>query len=532
MDWKASSRAGVVAAGGAEAVSAGTEMLRQDGNAADAAAATLLALMVTDHGDCSIGGEVPLMIFDARQQVVKVLSGMGSAPRAPEAIDWYMRNGIPSAGDVKIAPVPSVVDCCLTALRLYGTLSFATVVEPALALLDRGGDEWQPRLAVTLRKMVAEEQQSSGSREEKIQAACDHFYGRGARPSSIAEELEAFYVERGGFLRKTDLAAHFTRVEDPVTVDYRGYTVCKCGPWTQGPVLCQALRLLEGYDLRGMGFRSADSIHLAVEAMKLAMADRDAYYGDPNFVDVPLGALLSDRYTDIRRALIDPRSASLEPRPGDPRAMQALKEGDPFQPGIGGTTTCVVADRWGNVVAATPSANVMPGRHEGGRAGVTFGNRLRSFNTTPGHPNCIQAGKRPRITLTPSLVLKAGKPVLAVSVAGGDMQDQVTLSLLLDCIEFGLLPEQAVVAPRYVTSHHQDSFDPHQDRRQTFGRPGSLTVNDSLDSGVRQELARRGHHVRVENNAIGAPVMLSIDQERGELRAAGDPDAGRHAAGV
>ncbi len=480
IGWKADSKTGVIAAGAAGSVAAGMSILARDGNAADAAVATLLALMVTDHGYCSIGGEVPLMIYDARRQEVKVLSGMGSAPLDQAAIDWYMQHGIPEAGNVKIAPVPSVVDTCLTALKLYGTKTFGEVVEPTLALLDAGGEEWMPRLAVTLRKMTAEEHSAAGGREDKIQAACDLFYGRGEKPSSIADELEAFYIANGGFLRKADLAAHITRIEDPVTVDYRGYTVYKCGPWTQGPVLCQALRLLEGFDLKKMGYLSADYVHAVVEALKLALADRDEYYADPNFVDVPLAALLSDEYTRLRQPLIDMQQASLEVRPGDPRHMQALKPAGAFHASVGGTTTCVVADRWGNVVSATPSANVLPGHHEGGQAGVTFGNRLRSFNTTPGHPNCIQAGKRPRITLTPTLVLKQGKPVLAISVSGGDVQDQVSLGLLLDFVEFGMLPEQAVIAPRFATAHHEDSFDPDPDRRRTFGPVGSLSSHGNL----------------------------------------------------
>ena len=532
MGWKAESRIGVIAAGGAGAVEAGMLILKAGGNAADAAVATLLALMVTDHGDCSFGGEVPLMIYDAARGEVKVLSGMGSAPLSQQAIDWYMRHGIPEPGNMKIAPVPSVIDCCLTALKLYGTRTFGEVVSPTLALLDAGSEFWHPNMAVTLRKMVQEEGAVSGGREEKIQAACDLFYGRGGKPSSIADDLEAFYIEQGGFLRKADLAAHFTRIEDPVFVNYRGYTVCKCGPWTQGPYLCQALRLLEGYDLKSMGHLSQDTIHVVVEAIKLAMADRDEYYGDPNFVEVPLAALLSDEYTRIRRPLIDSRRASLLVRPGDPYTMKPLKEPGPPQPVVGGTTTCVVADRWGNVVAATPSANVLKGRHAAGRAGVTFGNRLRSFNTTAGHPNCIQAGKRPRITLTPTLVLKDSRPVLAISVAGGDLQDQVTLQLLLDFIDYGLTPERGVIAPRFATHHHQDSFDPNPERAQTFLGAGSLVLNESIAANVRQDLSQRGHILETVSGTIGTPVMIHIDQETGLLHAAGDPAANRHAAGL
>ena len=530
IGWNAVSKTGVVAAGGAKAVAAGIEILDAGGNAADAAAATIIALNVTDHGACSIGGEVPLLIFDAEKQEVKSLSGQGRAPLSQTAIDWYMKNGIPN-GDIKMAPVPSVVDLCTTTLKLYGTKTFEEIVAPTLALLDAGAEEWHSKLAVTLRRMVEEEQITSGSREEKVQAASDRFYGRNGG-SDIADDLEAFYIEKGGFLRKADLAAHVTLVEDPVTVDYRGYTVCKCGPWTQGPYLCQALRLLEGFDLKGMGHCSADYVHVVAEALKLAMADRDEYYGDPEFVDVPLSVLFSDAYTEIRRPLIDMKKASHEARPGDVDNMKPIKAGGVFRPGVGGTTTCAVADRWGNVVAATPSANVHYEEGMGGPTGVSYGNRLRSLNTTPGHPNCIQPGKRPRITLTPTLVLKNNSPILAISVAGGDQQDQTTMNLLLDFIEFGLQPEAAVTAPRFATAQHQDSFDPNPDRAQTFKQAGPLSISDSVDASVRQELARRGHQVAAKATPIATPVMLYIAKDSGMNYAAGDPAAGRHAAGL
>ncbi len=531
IGWKAVSKTGIVAAGGAKAVAAGIEILESGGNAADAAAGTILALNVTDHGACSIGGEVPLLIFDAEKQEVKSLSGQGAAPLSQTAIDWYMKHGIPN-GDIKMAPVPSVIDLCTTTLKRYGTKTFEEIVAPTLALLEAGEADWHPKLARTLQRMVEEEKKTSGSREQKVQAASDRFYGRNDVNSDIAGELENFYIEKGGFLRKADLAAHVTRIEDAVMADYRGYTVCKCGPWTQGPYLCQALRLLEGFELKDMGHVSADYIHVVIEALKLAMADRDEYYGDPDFVDVPLSVLLSDVYTEIRRPLIDMKKAAHEARPGDAEKMEPLKTGGIFRPGVGGTTTCVVADRWGNVVAATPSANVHHEEEIGGKAGVSYGNRLRSLNTTPGHPNCIQPGKRPRITLTPTLVLKAGAPILAISVAGGDLQDQATINLLLNFIEFGMLPETAVTAPRFATAHHQDSFDPNPDRVQTFKHAGSLTINDSVSADVQQELATRGHRITAKASAIAAPVMLYIAEEIGMYYAAGDPAAGRHAAGL
>ena len=531
IGWNAASKSGAVAAGGAGAVAAGIEILEQDGNAADAAAATILALNVTDHLSCSIGGEVPLLIFDAQKQKVDALCGQGRAPLSPEAIDWYMKNGIPGEGDMKMAPVPSVVDLCITTLIQYGTLTFEQIASPAVALLDQGQESWHPNLATTLRKLIEEEQMTIGSRERKLQAANDRFYGRNPFRNDIAEDLEAFYIRKGGFLRRADLAAHRTLIEEPVLVNYRGYTVCKCGPWTQGPYLCQALRLLEGFDLKAMGHCSADYVHVVAESIKLAMADRDAYYADPAFVDVPLKALLSDEYTEIRRPLIDLHKASTQARPGDPLQMKPLKGSCEFQASIGGTTTCVVADRWGNVVAATPSANVDAKTLDGGETGVTYGNRLRSLNTAPGHPNCIAPGKRPRITLTPTMVLKNGKPIVAISVAGGDLQDQVTLNLLLDFVEFGLQPAASVTAPRFATAHHQDSFDPNPDRSQTFLAAASLTINNDVSQNVQDELARRGHQVEATEGPIGHPSMIYIDGDE-VFHAAGDPAADRHSAGA
>lgn len=532
IGWNAVSTTGAVAAGGAEAVAAGIEILENGGNAADAAAGTIIALNVTDHFACSIGGEVPVIIYDAKQDQVKTLSGQGRAPLSQDAIDWYMHNGIPDK-DIKMAPVPSVVDLCITMLQTYGTKSFEEIVSPTLAILDRGEEAWHPNLAVTLRRMVEEEQITSGSCEEKLQSACDRFYGRHPERNDIAEDLEAYYKDLGGFLRKSDLAAHETLIEDPISIDYRGYTVYKCGTWTQGPYLCQALRLLEGFDIKGMGHLTADYVHVAVESLKLAMADRDTYYADPVFEDVPLDELFSDEYTELRRPLIDMAQASHEARPGDPYNMKPVKDGGAFEPWVGGTTTCVIADRWGNVVSATPSANVdRTADPMGGTTGVSYGNRLRSLNTTPGHPNCIKPGKRPRITLTPTMVFKDGKPILAISVAGGDLQDQAALNLLLNHIEFGMLPEKAVTAPRFATHHHQDSFDPNPNRQETFKQVASLDINDTVDEDVREELAGRGHRVEAKSGTIATPVMLFIDPESGEFHAAGDPKAGRHAAGL
>ena len=530
IGWQATGKGGAVAAGRSGAVAAGMRLLEADGNAADAAAATLLALAVTDYGSFAIGGEIPLLIFDAKKNHVKVLSGVGRAPLDPKAIEWFNANGIPAKGSMKSAPTPGAVDLCLTLLKLYGTKSFADAVAPTFKLLDKHEREWHADLAVTLRKLVEAEKNATGTRKDKLVAARDRFY-----TGDVADELEAWYIATGAFLRKRDLAAHKTLVEDPVSVNYRGYTVHKCNTWTQGPTLCQTLRLLEGFDLKSMERLSADYIHVLVEALKLGFADRDEYYGDPRFADVPLAQLLSDQYTKLRHPLIDLKRASLERRPGNPRSMRPLlakadNAGKPSDIPVQDTTTCVVADRWGNMVAATPSCNLVGNKP--GPSGVTQGNRVRSLNTTPGHPNRVQPGKRPRVTLTPTLVTRDGKPVIAISVAGGDLQEQTTLNVLLNRIEFEMMPADAVTAPRFNTSHHQGSFDPNPDREAAFLSAAGLRVNEAIPEDVRADLSARGHAITTTDKPIAHPVMIYVDRDTGTFHAAGDPAAHRHAAAL
>lgn len=546
ISTKASSKHGVVAAGKAEGVAAGLAILKAGGNAADAAVATLLVLSIKHIGAFCIGGEVPMMIYDAKRKEVKVLSGQGAAPLDSNAIAWYYKNGIPG-DDLRAAAVPAVIDLCVSALQRYGTMSFEQVANPALAILDAGGPNWYrdtgsgdtldglsgkkidanllmadyggrswyDDLARTLRKLVEAERNAIGTREAKLQAVTDRFY-RG----DIADELVEWYVERGGFLRKRDLAAHVTRIENPVAVNYRGCTVYKCDAWTQGPYLSQTLRLLEGFDLKRMGFLSANYIHVVIEAMKLALADRDEFYGDPLFSEIPLPALLSDQYTALRRSLIDMNCASQELRPGDPIHMRARLERKPRTfPNAGGTTTCVVADRWGNVVAATPSG-LSSTEGSGGSTGVTHGTRLVIFNTWPDHPNRIEPGKRPRTTLTPTLVLKDGKPILAISVAGGDMQDQAALQLILDCVDFSMSLDDAMAAPRFATEHFIGSFG------QDPPKLGSLNLHEQIPEEVRKELERRGHTIKTTSSNIGGVAMLRLERESGLWRGQGAAAAG------
>jgi gamma-glutamyltranspeptidase / glutathione hydrolase len=513
-DRSATGSKGLVVSGNALSTAAGIKILEKGGNAADAGAATLLALSVTYVGAFCVGGEVPIMVYNSEKNDVKVLSGQGGAPLDAKAIEWYMQHGIPD-GEVKAAAVPATVDAVVTLLKICGTRSFEEVVQPTLEILDAGGPtwyidtgsrrrietgvHWQADMATTFRKMVESERQAKGTREQRLQAVSDRFY-RG----DIADDLERWYIEKGGFLRKADLAAHRTRVEDPLLVDYRGYTVYKCGPWTQGPYLLETLRLLEGYNLKDMGFQSADYIHTVTEAMKLALADRDEYYGDPNFVKVPMRELLSDQYTTIRRPLIDAGKASLELRPGDPYRMQPLKTPGPTQPAHGGTTVMCVKDRWGNLIAATPSG-LSSTAGVAGKTGIIHGARLTSLNTFKGHPNVIEPGKRPRVTLSPTLMFKGRQPLMAISVAGGDMQDQAAIQLILEYVDFGITGEAAFKAPRFSTNHFVSSFG------QGRARLGSLQVNSALPDDVQADLKRRGHNTTVGRGAVGGVALIAIE---------------------
>jgi gamma-glutamyltranspeptidase/glutathione hydrolase len=515
------------------------EILKRGGNAADAAAATILALSVTDSRSFCFGGEVPILIYDARSKGVTVIAGQGTAPRLATREHFNSKGGIPAKG-IEPAAVPAALDACLTLLDRFGTMSFTQAVAPTRHLLVQPPrrEPWHSDFARTLETLVAAEtlayppetNSAAGDRSRGLRLVADTFY-RGP----IARRIDAWSRANGGLIRYVDLATHVTRVEEPVSIAYRGFTIYKCGPWTQGPYLLEALQVLEGFDLKAMGHNRPEAIHTLVETLKLTMADRDTYYADPLFGDVPLIDLLLPEYAAKRRALIDPKHASLERRPGDPRSGKAVLDpaADPAWRHAArpladarDTTTCLVADHWGNVVAATPSgwSGVVAGD-----TGVWLGTRLQSFNVWDDHPDVIVPGKRPRITLSPTIVLRENRPVLAVSVAGGDNQDQMTLQLLVDHIDFGLAPAESVVAPRFMTDHFISSF------RQKPPALGQLRINPEIGEDMLEALKNLGHKLVVRSGPLAAaPSVISLIQNDPRnkphaLRAAGDPRAGRHA---
>jgi gamma-glutamyltranspeptidase/glutathione hydrolase len=331
-------------------------------------------------------------------------------------------------------------------------------------------------------------------------------------------------------LRESDFAAYRSKVEEPVTTKYRGIDVYKVGFWSQGPALLENLNLLEGFDLKSMNHNSADYLHTLVEAMKLGYADRDTYYGDPEFSQVPM-QLIAKEYANIRRALINPQKASAEHIAGDPIRMQARVPVEfararlAHRNGEHQDTTCVnVIDKSGNMFSATPSGGWVPAVIAGD-TGIPLTQRAQSFVLTPGHPNQLAPRKRPRITLTPTIALKDGKPWLAFSTPGGDSQDQTLLQIFLNVVEFGMNPQEALEASRVNSLAMYSSFDSHSDR------PLELDVEKRIPESVLDQLRARGHKLTVGSDWSNptSPTMVKYDAETGVISAGADVRGHRYA---
>ncbi len=489
-DWQANGTQGAVSAGGRDAVAAGLEILKKGGNAADGGGRH-------DPGFERHGFAVVLFRWRSADPGLRCPATRGHRDRraggsasAGDARSFQGRRRHPGQRDRGGGRSGRARRLSDAARPLWhddfhpGDRTHPGHSAPA----RHGRQPWHADFARTLDTLVEAEAQaipaSSAYGPGRPRAGCGWWPTRFIADRSLAGSMPG-RRSHGGLIRYVDLATHTTRIEDAVAVTYHGLTIYKCGPWTQGPYLLEALQILKDIDLKALGHNRPDAIHTIVETMKLALADRDTFYADPLFADVPLAALLSPEYGALRRGLIDPSHASLERRPGDPLVTPggSRPAADPAQRHIlpppspaHDTTTCVVADRFGNVVAATPSgwSGVVAGD-----TGVWLGSRLQSFNVWEDHPNVIVPGKRPRITLSPTLVLRDNKPVLAISVAGGDNQDQMTLQLLLNHFDFGLDPAASVVAPRFMTDHLIGSF------RQTPPALGKLRINPEIGSRKR-----------------------------------------------
>src|SRR2546428_5446532 len=385
----------------------------------------------------------------------------------------------------------------------------------------------QPNLARTLRTIADADKRAfarTHNRATAIRAGRDAFY-----KGDIARRIADADKAAGGVFSYDDLASFHGKIEKPTTTNFHGFDVYKAGPWDQGPVLLQTLNILEGVDLKAFGTNSADYIHHVHEAIKLAYADRNAYYGDPAFTQVPIAGLLSKPYAAERRALIGPQ-ASLEHRVGDPfRFDPSVKPPavryTPHSQGLktpttAGDTTCVdVVDKDGNLFSATPSSGwLLGGAFVAGDTGVPLSNRMTVFDLDPLSPNVLAGGKRPRTTLTPTLVLKAGKPFLALSTPGGDSQDQQILNVLLQMIVFGKDVQEAIEAPRVNSLHPFGSFDTHP------SEPGVLEIEDRVPPAGRDPLLARGHKLKVRPTyglSTGV-VAVGVDPANGTLRGGAD----------
>lgn len=537
-------------------VEAGFRILAAGGNAVDAGVASTLAAAVTEQARFGLGGEMPLLIKMNGKPVV-VVSGVGTAPKLATP-EWYGQRKpgawenpaqmppIPGEG-IHAAILPGVFDGLMLALQQYGTKSFAEVAAPAIEYADqfpigeefsafiRNGERllasWpasrahflpgdkvpqrgtifkQPALAKTLRELAGAEKKQRGNREKKIQAVRDYFY-RGP----IAKKIAAFSEANGGLIRYEDLRDFKAEIDTPQTTEYRGYTVVKPGFWTQGPVMLQALQLLEGYDLKTMGHNSAPYLHTVIEAVKLAFADRDAHYGDPKFSKIPAETLLSRDYAAVRRKLIDPNRASMESRPGATGAN--LRAAIATEHNSVQDTTCVnVVDKQGNVFSATPSGAWLPSVIAGD-TGIPLSSRLQSFVMTKGHANELAPGKRPRVTLSPTIVLKDGKPFFAMSTPGGDNQDQAMLQVLLNIIDFGMAPQEAVEAPRFQTEHFYSSFATHE------FVPGRTRIEKRIPQSVMDALTAKGHIVQPSGDWSNGSAPTVILVRDGVLDGGADP---------
>ena len=556
------------------AATAGAMTFQKGGNAVDAACA-MLAATTTMFDSLAWGGETQALIFNPKTGKVIAVNGLGVAPTGATPEFFKSRNmPYPPEYGPLAAVTPGTPGGLLLMLAEYGKLSLKDVLAPAMQLAEgypieaelangiereksyiqqwpysaklflthpgeapeapRAGEVFrQADLHATLSKLVEAEQKalaSGKSRKEAIQAAYDRFY-----KGDVAQEFSRGVREQGGLITAEDLAKWKPRFEEPVRTSYKGIDVYKLDVWTQGPAMLQALNLLEPMDLKGMGYNSARYIHALYQVMNLAFADRDFYYGDPDFPPAePRRGLLSKEYAAARAKTIDWQKNDAHAKPGDPYPFQ--NETNPylgllekwqsapakpekaasledFRRGfLAGTTSIEAADEEGWVVSVTPSGGWNP-VCIAGRTGVGMSQRMQSFVLDPSENpfNVLEPGKRPRVTLTPSMALKDGKPYLAFAVQGGDTQDQNLLQFFMNVVEFGMTVQEAVEAPNITSYQMRSSFGDHE------SRPGAITLNASVPDWVRAELRKMGYTIETEKKTSGPINAIFFDREHGTM---------------
>jgi gamma-glutamyltranspeptidase / glutathione hydrolase len=569
----------------------GMAILEKGGNAFDAAVATGFALQVVEPHLNGPGGDVPMILYSVQRDEVQVICGQGTAPQAA-TIEAYRELGldlVPGSGLLP-AVVPGAFDAWMLLLRDYGTLPLRDVLEPAIGFARNGYPlvptisttiervrplferEWpssaavylpggvvpqpgslfrNPALANAYARILEEAQAAGHGREAQIEAARAAWY-----KGFVAEAIDRFCRTQAvmdtsgrrhrGLLRADDLAGWQATIERPLTYDYRGFTLCKAGPWSQAPVALQQLALLEGYDMSALSAADPEFVHLVTECGKLAFADREAFYGDPDFVDVPLVTLLSDDYAAQRRTLVDAQASQML-RPGviegfggsislraptshdDLADAGAFGAGEPTVPrgamaeieGRGDTCHLDVIDRHGNMIAVTPSGGWLQSSPVIPELGFCLSTRGQMFWLEEGKPASLAPRKRPRTTLSPSLALRDGEPYLVFGTPGGDQQDQWSLHVFLRHVDFGMNLQEAIDAPAFHSEHAPSSFYPRE------ARLGLLALEGRFPKATVGELSRRGHDVELRDDwSLGRVSAAAKDGPL--LKAAANP---RHMQG-
>ncbi|MGI9336202.1 MAG: gamma-glutamyltransferase family protein [Gammaproteobacteria bacterium] len=560
----------LISAGHYLAAHAGFEVLESGGNAIDAGVAAGLTLGVVQSDLVNIAGVAPIMLYLAQRSEVLTISGLGTWPAAASLERFEREFGGHIPEGIARTVVPAAPDAWITALEHYGTMSFGDVAAAAIRFADEGfvmyplmaelialnaeryarwpsnaeiylpggrppvaGERFVQRdLAASLRYMVDEERAAAArGREAGLQAARDAFY-RG----DIATEIVRYHSLNGGMLSADDLASFRVAIEAPVRTRFAGTDVYACGPWCQGPVLAQTLNLLAVGDLAALGHNSPAYVHRLLEALKLAYADREAFYGDPRFVDVPVQSLLSKAYADARRELIrDERACSGMPPPGDPPA-HAARAADEYlvapttgaapTPALDTSYVCVV-DRDGNVFSATPSDTsydtpVIPG------TGLCPSSRGSQSWAKAGHPSSVAPGKRPRLTPNPAIAIHEGEFVMPFGTPGGDVQCQAMLQVFLNVTVFGMDAQAAVEAPRFATFNFPNSFEPHAASLDL------VRLEERIPREVGDALHDLGHDVQwwpAWTWVAGAVCLIHADRRTGILSAGADQRRPAYALG-
>ena len=560
------------------ATQAALDAMEKGGNAFDAAMSALLTLNVTFSQAASFPGVAPILIYDAQAGEVKSYIGAGKAPMNA-TVEYFESKGYGNVPKYKLIAqlVPASPDVLIAILKEHGTMSFSEICAPAIRIAREGfpvhyqmlddmglsfveraglsvlmpynsqvyfkGQWWRPLyhndrmvlddLADTLQAMCDEEQRAlaaGGSREEALEAVRDYFY-----KGPIAEAISAYHEENGGLITMEDLSAYSGGWEKPLSGAYGEYTIYANDTWNQGGVVPMALQILEGIDLKSMGHNSPEYVHTVIQAVELAMADREAYFGDPAFVDVPIEGLLSPEYAAARRALMTPDKAfGQTPPAGNPYEYQTAKTAmavpacaapapstDTPQDtqGFGKDTSYIcVVDQYGNAVSLTPSdfpeSPMIPG------TGLNLGTRMNQFYLELEHPNGLMPGKRPRITPNPSMVFKNGEFFMSFGTPGGESQTQAIIQVFLNVAVFGMDPQQAISAPRFISLNWPNSFAPHE----YF--PGLIELEASVYDACGERLIAMGYQVnRLEDwdNKFGAVCAIIRDPATGTLTGGADP---------